>query len=92
MNISLDSKWERFIADKLQSGRFQSATEVFTEALRLLDQRERALETFSVKNEQDLARKLQVGLDQSTQGKTIPGNLAESRLRQRAANRRSSNG
>ena len=36
MNISLTEKLERFIAEQVKAGRYQSASEVVREALRLL--------------------------------------------------------
>jgi antitoxin ParD1/3/4 len=43
MNISLDRRFERFVADAVASGRFKSASDVVREALRLLEQREARL-------------------------------------------------
>lgn len=41
MNVSLTPELEAFVADKVQSGRYTSASEVVREALRLLEEHER---------------------------------------------------
>ena len=40
MNVSLTSELEAFVASKVRSGRYHSASEVIREALRLLEERE----------------------------------------------------
>ena len=40
MNVSLTEKLERFIAEQVKAGRYQSASEVVREALRLLQEHE----------------------------------------------------
>ncbi len=40
MNVSLPPELEQFVADKVKSGRYNSASEVIREALRLLEERE----------------------------------------------------
>ena len=40
MNVSLTPELENFVADKVKSGRYTSASEVVREALRLLEERE----------------------------------------------------
>ena len=42
MNICLTGYFEKLIAEKLESGRYHSASEVVREALRLLDYRDKA--------------------------------------------------
>ena len=44
MNVSLTSELERFISHKVSEGRYQTASEVVREALRLLEQRDRVRE------------------------------------------------
>ena len=41
MNVSVTPELERFVQDLVASGRYQSASEVFREGLRLLEQAER---------------------------------------------------
>ena len=41
MNVSLTPELERFVQEKVRSGRYTSASEVVREALRLLEEHER---------------------------------------------------
>ena len=42
MNVSLTPELDRFVAGKVESGRYNSASEVVREALRLLEEHDRA--------------------------------------------------
>jgi antitoxin ParD1/3/4 len=42
MNVSLTPELDQFVAGKVESGRYASASEVVREALRLLEERDRA--------------------------------------------------
>jgi len=42
MNVSLTPELDRFVAEKVESGRYTSASEVVREALRLLEEYDRA--------------------------------------------------
>ena len=42
MNVSLTPELDKFVAAKVESGRYTSASEVVREALRLLEERDRA--------------------------------------------------
>ena len=42
MNVSLTPELEKFVADKVDSGRYTSASEVVREALRLLEESDRS--------------------------------------------------
>jgi antitoxin ParD1/3/4 len=42
MNVSLTPELEKIVADRVASGRYASATDVVAEALRLLDEHDRA--------------------------------------------------
>lgn len=42
MNVSLTSELDKFVAGKVDSGRYTSASEVVREALRLLEEHDRA--------------------------------------------------
>ena len=42
MNVSLTPEVEKIVADRVASGRYASATDVVAEALRLLDEHDRA--------------------------------------------------
>jgi antitoxin ParD1/3/4 len=44
VNVSLTPELERFVQEKVESGRYTSASEVVREALRLLERKEQRLE------------------------------------------------
>ena len=47
MNVSLGQKWEHFVADKVNSGDYQTSSEVLRDGLRLLE-KESLLKQISV--------------------------------------------
>lgn len=69
MNVSLTPELEQFVADKVKSGRYNSASEVIREALRLLEEREELRNI----QKQELRKKISEGLDQLGRGEGIPG-------------------
>lgn len=58
MNVSLTPELEQFVQTKVQSGRYNSASEVVREALRLLDDHERARAAQLAEFNQELGRRL----------------------------------
>lgn len=40
MNVSIDPRWEKFIEEAVQDGRYSSASDVVREGLRLVQERE----------------------------------------------------
>jgi len=92
MNVSLGMQWEQFVNEKVESGRYQTASEVLRDGLRLLEQREKALQSISPRTKEELEEMLEVGIRQLDAGKGIPGDVALKNLRQRAAARRRARG
>lgn len=84
MNVSLTPELERFVNGKVQTGRYNSASEVVREALRLLEQHEQARTAQLGEFNSELARRL-AALDR---GELVSPAAARSRLRQRSAERR----
>jgi antitoxin ParD1/3/4 len=89
MNISLTPELERFVNQKVESGKYQTASEVVRDGLRLLLEREE----LHHKKLEDLRRDIAVGLDQADQGKVAPFNeetiaRVKARARQRQQARR----
>ena len=58
MNLSLTPELERFVQTKVRSGRYNSASEVVREALRLLEQHEQARATQLKRLQTELDRRL----------------------------------
>ena len=85
MNVSLGLQWEQFVNEKVESGRYQTASEVLRDGLRLLEQREKALQRISFHTKEELEEMLELGIKELDAGKGIPGEVALKDLRQRAA-------
>lgn len=58
MNVSLTPELERFVNAKVDSGRYNSASEVVREALRLLEEHEHARATQQAEFNRELGRRL----------------------------------
>ena len=67
MNISITPELENFIASKVESGMYQSASEVVREALRLLCEREE----YRQKRIEELRREIEIGWQQAERGELI---------------------
>ena len=84
MNVSLTPELEKFVSAKVESGRYNSASEVVREALRLLEEHEQAkitrLEVFN----QELARRL----DLLDRGQRVDPADARTRLQRKSEARR----
>ncbi len=68
MNIHLGETFDNFVAELIESGLYQSQSEVIREGLRLLKERE---DLRKLKLE-TLRREVQIGLDQLDRGEGIP--------------------
>ena len=62
MNVSLTPELDNFVAGKVESGRYTSASEVVREALRLLEEHEAKA---SAPSREDLGRLIQTALTDS---------------------------
>jgi len=84
MNVSLSPELEKFVADKVATGRYNSASEVMREALRLLEDQELSrsvrLEAFN----KELERRLEA-LDR---GEFVEPEGVFERLKRKSAERR----
>lgn len=79
MNVSLTPELEKLVARKVESGLYQSASEVVREGLRLLDDQDRLREVHL----DEVRKKVQAGLDQLDRGEGIPGDEAYARMKQK---------
>lgn len=68
MNVSLTPELERLVHEKVESGLYNSASEVVREALRLLRERDE-LQRMRL---EELRREIQIGIDQADRGELIP--------------------
>ena len=84
MNVSLTPELEKFVAGKVESGRYTSASEVVREALRLLEEHEQQraarLEEFN--------RELQRRLDSLDRGNYVTAEESLRRIREKSVQRR----
>jgi antitoxin ParD1/3/4 len=87
MNVSLGQKWDQFVASKVESGDFQTASEVIREGLRLLE-KEELLKKISVASLPELEAKLLKAAASLDAGKGVDGEEVFKRLRQRSKTRR----
>jgi antitoxin ParD1/3/4 len=77
MNVSLTPELEQLVAEKVESGRYTSASEVIREALRLLEEQDQLRQNRLAAVRQKIDR----GLSQLDRGEGIPADQAKSRLR-----------
>ena len=87
MNVSLGQKWEHFVADKVSSGDYQTASEVLRDGLRLLE-KEALLKKISVHSLPELEAKLLEAAAALDAGRGVDGEQVLARLRQRSKTRR----
>jgi antitoxin ParD1/3/4 len=73
MNISLTRELEEFVAKKVESGLYQTSSEVVREGLRLLRERD---DLTHVKLD-ELRKAIALAIEQADQGKVAPLNAAE---------------
>jgi antitoxin ParD1/3/4 len=84
VNISLTPKLGAFLQSRVKSGRYQTASEVVREALRLLQQQEKERE----QGLKQLKAKLQSGAAQAERGELLDGDQVFEELRQMIEERR----
>jgi len=81
MNVSLTPKLEQLIERKVQSGRYQTASEVVREGLRLLDDQDRLREL----QVEEVRKKIRTGLDQLDRGEGLPGEQIHAEMKRKSA-------
>jgi antitoxin ParD1/3/4 len=84
MNVSLTPELEKFVESRVATGRYQTASEVVREGLRLLEEQERRREA----NFRALKEKLQRSAAQAERGELIPGEEVFGEIRRRGNQRR----
>jgi antitoxin ParD1/3/4 len=84
MNVSLTPELEEFVSTKVQSGRYNSASEVVREALRLLEEHDAARASRLAQFNEELGRRL-AALDG---GEVVDPAAARARLQRKSEQRR----
>jgi antitoxin ParD1/3/4 len=84
MNVSLTPELDNFVTGKVESGRYNSASEVVREALRLLEEHDRARSAQLAAFNQEIATRL-ASLDR---GEHVKPGAARQRLEQKSRQRR----
>jgi antitoxin ParD1/3/4 len=84
MNVSLTAELEKFVSAKVDSGRYNSASEVIREALRLLEEHDRARSVQLSGFNQELGRRL----DALDHGEHISPADSRARLKRKSERRR----
>jgi antitoxin ParD1/3/4 len=86
MNVSLTPELEQFVSQKVESGMYQTASEVIRDGLRLLREKDELRQ----RKLDDLRKDLAVGLEQADQGKVSAFNEHTiQRIKSRVAGRSS---
>lgn len=80
MNVILTPELETFIMSKMSTGLYSSQSEVVREGLRLLMERDRAVEYRMNQLRTDIAK----GLEQARRGELIAGEEVFAKLRQKS--------
>jgi len=81
MNIALTPELEKLVEEKVKSGRYQSASAVISEGLRLLQSRDQYQEL----RLQEVRAKIQQGLDQLDRGEGLDGEQVYAEMKRRSA-------
>jgi antitoxin ParD1/3/4 len=84
MNVSLTPELEKFVSAKVESGRYNSASEVVREALRLLEEHDSARAAQLAGFNEELGRRI-AALDH---GEVVDPAAARARLRRKSEQRR----
>jgi len=84
MNVSLTTELEKFVNVKVESGRYNSASEVVREALRLLEEHDQTRAVRLAGFNQELGRRL----DTLDRGQHVSAADARARLKRRSEQRR----
>ncbi len=84
MNVSLTPELEKFVTDKVASGRYTSASEVVREALRLLEREEKSRK----EQLEDFNRELRRRIDSANRGEYVTAEESLHRIREKSEKRR----
>ncbi len=83
-NIALTAHLDRFVQTHVDSGRYQSASEVVREGLRLLEERDQQRREAMAR----LRQEIEIGWEQSERGEVIDGPSVFAEIRRKSKARR----
>ena len=81
LNVSLTPELEQFVESRVASGRYQTASEVIREGLRLLEERDQARQAAL----EELRAQLRRGVEQADRGEVLDGDAVLKEIRQLSA-------
>ena len=84
LNVSLTPELDQFVEARVASGRYQTASEVIREGLRLLEEREQTREAAL----EELRAQLRRGAEQADRGELLDGDAVFEEIQQLSARRR----
>jgi antitoxin ParD1/3/4 len=84
MNVNLGLTFDKFVAEMLETGLYQSQSEILREGLRLLKEREELKQLRLC----ELRREIGLGLAQADRGDFVDGSTTFARLRQNGEKRK----
>ena len=84
LNVSLTPELEQFVESRVASGRYQTASEVIREGLRLLHEREDARQAAL----DELRAQVRRGIEQADRGELLDGDAVLEEIRQLTTRRR----
>ena len=88
MNVNLGPIFDKFVADLLNTGLYQSQSEILREALRLLKEREE-LRNLRLS---ELRKEIAVGAEQADRGEFVNGPQAFAQIREKSSRRKRARG
>src|SRR5437879_3898232 len=83
-NIALTPHFDRFVQSKVESGRYESASEVVRDGLRLLEEREEQRQQSLGQVRQDI----ELGWEQSQRGEVVDGPAVFAEIRKMSRSKR----
>lgn len=87
MNVNLGPKFDQFVAEMLDTGLYQSQSEILREGLRLLKEREERKQLWML----ELRKEVALGVAQADHGDFVDGPAMFARIRQKSARRKRAN-
>ena len=88
MNVNLGTVFDKFIGELLETGMYQSQSEVVREGLRLLKEREELKKLRLA----ELRKEIGIGSEQADRGEFVDGEQTFAEIRRRSAKRKRAKG